>query len=145
MRVLLMGCSRIGMLVALALWQEGHQVRVMDTAPERFLILPPEAREEKGMTILGNGTQEEDLQAAGIGEVDAFLALSDDDNCNGLAAQKAKYRFKVPLVVCLVQDPARVPIYQAHGIRVISPTQMAANLVLEALSPSRVPSRPPPT
>lgn len=128
-----MGCERIGILVAASLWKEGHQVRVIDTAPDRFLALPPEMREEEGITFLGDGTQEGDLRAAGIESVDAFLAVSEDDNRNSLAAQKAKYIFKVPRVVCLVQDPARTDIYRAHGIQVVSPTRVAAGLVLETL------------
>lgn len=134
MRILIMGCGRIGVLVATALWKGGHQVRVMDTAPDRFLSLPPEMLEEEGTTFLGDGTQDKDLRAAGIESVEAFLAVSEDDNRNGLASQKAKYIFKVPQVVCLVQDPARMDIYRAHGIQVISPSRVAASLVLESLS-----------
>ncbi|MCS7207112.1 MAG: NAD-binding protein [Dehalococcoidia bacterium] len=145
MKVLIMGCGRIGALVASALWREGHQVRVMDTAPQRFLALPPEMREQEGTTFLGDGTRASDLVAAGIEGMDAFLAVSDDDNRNGLAAQKAKYIFKVPQVVCLVQDPARTDIYRAHGIVTVSPTKVVVGLVREALIPDRSPSRRSPT
>lgn len=136
MKILIMGCGRIGTAVATSLWRQGHQVRVMDTAPERFLTLPSELRQEEGTTFLGNGTLENDLVAAGIEGVEAFLAVSEDDNRNGLAAQMAKYLFKVPQVVCLVQDPARIDLYRTHGIQAISPTGVVARMVLEALAPT---------
>ncbi|GBD11573.1 Trk system potassium uptake protein TrkA [bacterium HR23] len=141
MKVLIMGCSRVGVLVATALWKEGHQVRVLDTSPERFLALPAEMREDKSIPFLGDGTQEGDLVSAGIKDADAFVAVSEDDNRNALASQKAKYRFMVPQVICLVHDPARIEVYRAHGIQAISPTRVAAGLVVESLSTGKPTSR----
>ncbi|MBI4233368.1 MAG: TrkA family potassium uptake protein [Chloroflexi bacterium] len=130
MKVMVMGCGRVGSQVAAALWGEGHQVVVLDTAPESFLMLPREMRETEGVAILGDGTLDEDLIRAGIESVDLFIAVSSRDNRNALAAQKAKQIFRVPRVVCRIGDPVRQEMYSQLGLMVVSPTKVTSGLIL---------------
>ena len=87
MRVIIMGCGRIGSHIATTLWRHNHQVTVMDTEPESFLLLPPEMVEQDGTTLVGDGTLEDDLHLAGIDEAEVFVAVSVRDSRNALAAQ----------------------------------------------------------
>lgn len=128
-----MGCGRIGAQVAAVLWREGHDVTVLDTEPESFLLLPKEMREQERTTILADGTDEEDLARAGIEEAEVFVAATSLDTRNALAAQKAKHIFKVPRVVCRVGDPVRQELYNHLGLIAVSPTKVTAALMLEAL------------
>ena len=71
-----MGCGRVGAMIATALWEEGHQVVVLDTNAESLRRLPEELQQE---AIVGDGTLEEDLRRGGIEATDAFVAVSSGD------------------------------------------------------------------
>jgi len=132
-RILIVGCGRTGSRVAWALWEQGHPVTVMDTEPERFLLLPRPMREEETTTFLGNPTLNDDLERAGIHEARVFVAVSSQDNLNALSALKARQTFKVPRVVCRIADPDRGRMYEEMGLIVVSPTLNTAHLVLQAI------------
>ncbi len=130
MRVLVMGCGRVGAMIATAMWQEGHQVVVLDANAERLRRLPEELQQE---AIVGDGTLEEDLKKGGIEGTDAFVAVSSEDTANVLAAQMAKHVFKVDKVVCRIDDQALYEIYAELGLKAVSSTRMVSDLILEAV------------
>ena len=133
MKVVVMGCGRIGAEVATRLWREGNQVTVLDLESESFFRLPRELREMEGATLVGNGMVEEDLRRAGIQGADVFLAVAASDSRNALAAQKAKYTFQVVRVVCRVGDLARKEMYQNLGLTAVSPTDLTTDLIVNAV------------
>jgi len=125
-----MGCSRVGAVVATALWEEGHEVVVLDPNAESLRRLPEELQES---AIVGDGTLEDDLRKAGVEDTDAFVAVSGRDTANALAAQMAKHVFLVNNVVCRINDPARYEMYTELGLDAVSPTQLISNLILRAV------------
>lgn len=131
MNVVIMGCGRVGSRVAAMLDREGHTVSVVDTTQAAFSRLPSAFR---GMTILGTGIDEDVLRSAGIEAADAFLALTEGDNRNIMAAQVAREIFRVPEVVARIYDPAREEIYRDLGLDTICPTDLISNLVRERLA-----------
>ncbi|MER3398411.1 MAG: TrkA family potassium uptake protein [Chloroflexota bacterium] len=130
MKVVIMGCGRVGAMLAWMLDREGHEVTIMDIDPNAFRFLPPDF---KGMPIVGNGIDEDDLRRAGIEEADAFVAATRGDNRNVMACQIAKHIFGVPKVVCRIFDPIREDLYRRLGLITISPTLVSAKLLKEAL------------
>ena len=130
MNVIIMGCNRVGAIVARTLAADGHDVLVIDRSAENLRRLP-----ESGVVslLLGDGALDEDLRRAGIDEVDAFMALEQRDARNALAAQKARCIFKVNKVVCLMSDPVRQEMYRELGLEAVSPATMASNMIIEAL------------
>ena len=131
MRILVMGCGRVGSSVATLLMREGHEVRIMDLNPESFLRISPEYRES--IAFQGDGTSQDDLRQAGITEADAFIAVSSHDTQNAMAAQMARTLFHVNRVVCRMNDPARQQMYQALGIEAVSPITYLTNNILDAV------------
>ena len=131
MNVVIMGCGRVGSRVATLLDDEGHQVSVIDTNQAAFSRLPADFR---GGTILGTGIDEDVLRSAGIEEADAFLALTEGDNRNIMAAQVAREVFGVREVVARIYDPAREEIYRGLGLDTICPTRLIGDLVREKLA-----------
>ena len=125
-----MGCGRVGAMVAKALWEEGHQVVVLDANAESMRRLPEELQLE---AIVGDGTQEEDLKKGGIEGIDAFVAVSTEDTANILAAQMAKHVFRVPMVICRIDDPARHEIYTELGLKAVSSTRLVSDMILKAV------------
>jgi len=130
MKVIIMGCGRVGARLAGLLDIEGHQVTVLDTDSYSFRRLPPEFN---GTALLGDGTDEDALRKAGIEEADAFIAVTQGDNRNVMAAQVARHIFNVPRVISRIYDPLRRQLYNSLGIEAISPTTIFAQMIKERL------------
>jgi len=130
MKVIIMGCGRVGTELASQLDREGHEVTVLDINPDALRRLPPEF---KGRRIVGNGIDQDVLRKAGAEEADAFVAVTPGDNRNAMAAQIARQLFGVPRVVCRIFDPIRDEIYRELGLETISPTKVSARLMKDAL------------
>jgi trk system potassium uptake protein TrkA len=130
MNVIIMGCGRVGAQLASILDAEGHKITVLDINGHSFRRLPPNF---SGTALLGDGTDPEVLRKAGIQEVDAFVAVTEGDNRNVMAAQIARHMFNVKRVICRIYDPLRRDIYDMLGIEAISPTTIFANLLKDRL------------
>jgi trk system potassium uptake protein TrkA len=130
MKVVIMGCGRTGAQLAGLLDADQHQVTILDTDTYSFRRLPPDFG---GTALLGNGLDEESLKKAGIEEADAFVALTQGDNRNVMAAQIAKHIFDVPKVICRIYDPIRRELYNTLGIETFSPTTIFSQMLKERL------------
>jgi trk system potassium uptake protein TrkA len=128
MKVIIMGCSRVGGRLAGLLDADGHSVTILDTDAYSFRRLPTEF---KGTALVGNGIDQDVLKRAGIEEVDAFVTLTQGDNRNVMAAQIAKHIFHVPKVVCRIYDPMRQELYSTLGLETLSPTTTFAQMLKE--------------
>ncbi|MHB8574914.1 MAG: potassium channel family protein [Dehalococcoidia bacterium] len=131
MKVVIMGCGRVGAELAMTLDKEGHHVTVLDINNDSFRRRL--AADFGGVALVGNGIDVDALRRAGIEEADAFVAVTQGDNRNVMAAQIAQHIFSVPRVVCRIYDPIREEIYHTLGIETISPTKVGARLLKEAL------------
>jgi len=130
MKVVIMGCGRVGAQLAGLLDSDGHSVTILDTDAYSFRRLPPTF---SGTALIGNGLNEEVLRKAGIEEADAFVALTQGDNRNVMASQIAKHIFNVPRVVCRVYDPLRQELYSTLEVEAFSPTTIFAQMLRERL------------
>jgi trk system potassium uptake protein TrkA len=124
--VVIMGCGRVGAQLAALLDEDGHKVTILDRDTYSFSRLPSSFN---GIPLVGDGTDEESLKKAGIEEADAFVAVTQGDNRNVMAAQIAKDIFNVPKVVCRIYDPLREELYHTLGLDTISPTTVGAQLL----------------
>ena len=130
MKIVIMGCGRVGAQLASLLDADGHSVTVLDINSYSFRRLPPDFG---GTALLGNCIDEEALRRAGIEEADAFVAVTQGDNRNIMAAQIAQHIFHVPKVTCRIYDPLRRDLYSTLGLEAISPTTVFAQLLREQL------------
>jgi trk system potassium uptake protein TrkA len=117
MKVIVIGCGRVGARLSERLAAEGHDVRVVDRNPKSRRLLPANFT---GRWHTGNGYNRAVLDAAGIGEVDAFVAVTSGDNSNIVAARIAKDVYRVPVVVARIYDPRRAAIYRQLGIPTVA-------------------------
>ena len=135
MKVVIMGCGRVGAWLARLLDVDGHSVTVLDTDPYSFrrLSFPRLLPDFKGTALVGNGIDEEALKRAGIEEADAFVAVTQGDNRNIMAAQIAKHVFNVPKVMCRIYDPLRQELYSTLGLETFTSTTVFAEMLKEKL------------
>lgn len=138
MKVIIMGCGRVGAELAAMLDQEGHEVTILDVNPDAFRRLAPDF---KGKRVVGNGIDQDVLRKIGVGEADAFVSVTQGDNRNVMAAQMARHIFGVPRAVCRIYDPIREEIYHGLGLETISPTKVGARLLKEVLEREPVAKR----
>jgi len=135
MKVIIMGCGRVGVQLARLLVDEGHQVAVIDYDASALTHLEPNF---KGQKIVGVGFDKDVLIKAGIEHADAFAAASSSDNANILAARIAHNIFHVPRVVARLFDPQRAEIYRRLGMLTISSTTWGAERIRELLTSAEI-------
>jgi trk system potassium uptake protein TrkA len=133
MKIIIMGCGRVGARLASLLDEGGHEVTVLDIDTYSFRRLPPSFG---GTALFGNGIDQEALKRAGIEEADVFVALTQGDNRNVMSCQIAKHVFNVPRVVCRIYDPLREEMYSALGLETLSPTKVFAQMFREKIEGS---------
>jgi trk system potassium uptake protein TrkA len=130
MKVVIMGCGRVGALLADLLDRDGHEVTIIDLDAYSFRRLPPEFH---GTALVGNGLDEDTLRRAGIEQANAFVAVTQGDNRNIMASQMARQLFNVHRVLCRIYDPLRRDLYAQLGLEAISPTSIFAGILHERL------------
>ena len=139
MKVVIVGCGRVGAALAEAFDNGGHEVIVIDTSTRAFDRL---SGEFKGQAVRGDGTDEDVLRRAGVEGADTFLALSEGDNRNVMAAQIAMEKLSVGKAVAKINDPVRAAAYASLGIATVCRTTMLTDAILAFLSerPTGMPS-----
>lgn len=130
MKIVILGCGRVGALLATTMDRAGHTVAVIDQSNDAFQRLPGEFG---GSVFVGNGVDEEVLTRAGISDADAFAAVTNGDNRNIMASQIAREIFKVKKVVCRIYDPMREETYREMGLETLCPTKVGAQMLLDAI------------
>ncbi len=132
MKVLIVGCGRVGSRLAQELDDEGHDVTIVDNNPgafSRFASRGVFGESFRGSFVVGDGTEADLLRRAGIEQADCFIAVTQGDNRNIMAAQIAKNVFHVSKVVCRIYDPIRDAVYRKLGLSVFCPTTEGAATV----------------
>ncbi|MFC1974202.1 potassium channel family protein [Chloroflexota bacterium] len=130
MNIIIMGCGRVGVQLAIMMIDDGHKVTIIDTDPDSFRRLPVDF---SGKALVANGLDEDALKKAGIKEANVFVAVTQGDNRNVMASQIAKHIFNVPKVACRIYDPIREEMYRNLGLDTISPTMVSAQLLSDVI------------
>ncbi|NDJ88411.1 potassium channel family protein [Mycolicibacter kumamotonensis] len=131
MRVVVMGCGRVGASVADGLSRIGHEVAIIDRDSTAFNRLSPEFSGER---VLGMGFDRDVLLRAGIEDAGAFAAVSSGDNSNIIAARLARETFGVARVVARIYDAKRAAVYERLGIPTIATVPWTTDRLLDALT-----------
>jgi trk/ktr system potassium uptake protein len=136
-RVLIVGCGRVGSRLASELSDQGHDITIIDRDQAKLNLAAARGTLDpatfKGNVVVGDGTDAEVLRRSGIEDADAFVALTEGDNRNIMAAQIAQHVFKVPRVVCRIYDPVREEAYRKMGLHTYCPTVLGTETVTQML------------
>ena len=134
MHIVIVGCGRVGSELARLLDGEGHTVAVIDrneTALRKRL-----GEDFSGRLVTGSGFDRDVLDAAGITEADAFVAVTSGDNTNIVAARIARETYEIPNVVARIYDPRRATLYQRLGIPTVATVSWTTDQVMRKLLPA---------
>ncbi|MHB8834891.1 MAG: potassium channel family protein [Candidatus Methylomirabilia bacterium] len=130
MKVIVVGCGRMGAEIALALARAGKEVTVVDRDRRAFARL---GAGFTGATVAGIGFDRDVLVRAGVERSDALAALTSGDNANIVTARIARTIFRVPKVVARVYDPRRAEVYARLGLQTVSTTAWGVSRVQQLL------------
>jgi len=130
MKVLIIGCGRVGSGLAKNLLLHGVDVAVIDKDPEALAALGPAF---KGKTFCGLGFDQATLVSAGIEKCDAVAAVTASDEANLVIARVARSFFRVPSVSARVYEPQKAKIYRRMGIQTVSPVMLGIERMISTL------------
>ena len=129
MRYLIVGCGRVGSALAKYLDADGHEVIVVDENAAAFKRLG----KFKGHVVVGTGIDYDVLKRAGAATADGFIAVTNGDNRNIMAALIAQRMFKIKRIVARIYDPPRGQMYRELGVQTVCPTTVGAKLIRDVL------------
>lgn len=127
MKAVIVGCGRVGAGLADALDRAGWQVLILDLSSAAFDRLPATFG---GTALRGDGTDEDTLRRAGAQGVDLFLALTEGDNRNIMAAQLGVEALGAARTMAKINDPVRAEAYAHLGIATLCRTNLMTTAVL---------------
>jgi trk system potassium uptake protein len=137
-KLIVIGCGRVGSTIAKRFASEGWDVTAVD---EKEAALSRLGENWAGGFIVGHGMDASVLRDAGIEDADAVVVSTDGDNTNLVIGQVAQKRFGIECTVVRILDPARADFYRGRGLRTICPTSAAIDALSEAVRSCDVPSR----
>ncbi len=128
MHIIIGGCGRLGAEIAERLSGEpSNDVVVMDADPLAFDRL---GSAFNGETIVGDTTDRDVLERAGIDRAEGLIAVTRFDNANLMAVEIASYLYGVPRTVARLFNPEREQVYRKLGVQYVSGTGILAKLFL---------------
>lgn len=135
-RVMIDGGGPIGMELARRLENDGVSVKIVEDDPNRCSVLIRKL--DKSVVLNGPATDQDLLQQENIKNMDAFVAVTDDDENNILSSLLAK-RLGVPWAVTLANKAAYVSLVTAIGVDVVvNPRLLAAGAILQFVRKGKV-------
>jgi trk system potassium uptake protein TrkA len=135
MRIIVVGCGRIGSDLAFRLYRQGHEVVVIDNAASAFRNLPAGFT---GRMVEGDVLNQDILHRAGIEKADALAAVTNSDTLNAVIAHLAHRVFKLTNVVVRNYEPISSAMLKTFGLQFISSTIWSAQRMEELINHAEV-------
>ncbi|MCI8763012.1 MAG: Trk system potassium transporter TrkA [Lachnospiraceae bacterium] len=133
MKIIIIGCGKVGYALAEGLTEENHDVTIIDSSAQR---LQDVTEELDAMSIVGNGSSINTLLEAGAADTDLLIAVTGSDELNLLCCLIAKKQWD-----CHTVARVRNPIYnkeidlikESLGISMIINPELAASAEIARL------------
>ncbi len=134
MKVMIIGGGKVGTYLAEKLLAEKHDVRLIEIREEErahiLLDIPSEA------LYIGNGTDPDTLEAAGIRNADVVAAVTGNDETNLVVTSLARFEFLSPRTIARVNHPKNAWLFNKDmGVDVaINQADMLSMMIQEEMS-----------
>ncbi len=133
MRIIVVGCGRMGAHLAQVLVGKGQDVCVVDDDPGAFDRLRSDF---PGRIVIGTGIDEDVLGDAGAGEPDtALLAVTSDDATNFMVGEVARHLFGITRIGVRINDPELEPLIVDAGLHPINVPALVARHISKLTDP----------
>ncbi|UCH45880.1 MAG: Trk system potassium transporter TrkA [Nitrospiraceae bacterium] len=128
-RIMILGGGRIGFYVAKTMEERGIHVKVIEQDVDRCKFLLKLLK--KSVILHGDGSDQKLLEEENIGDMDVFVAISNNEELNIMASLLAK-SLKVKKVITIVNRTDYLPLANNLGIEaVLSPRLITASSILK--------------
>jgi trk system potassium uptake protein TrkA len=131
MKLIIVGCGRVGSELALDVSADGHEVVVVDREPEAFHRLGSDFH---GRTLQGDAREQSVLLRAGVEQTDGLAALTSSDEMNLVTARIARKIYNVPNVVARVYDPIHMEVFKLAGLQTVVSSSWSAHRIQQLLT-----------
>ena len=128
--IVIMGCGRLGANLADYLYEQGHEVIVVDSDEDAFRKL---SASYGGLTFISDATELETFDKLEIDEQTTMIVVTDSDNTNILISQVAREVYHVKTIICRLYDPQRECVYDEFHIDTICPTYLSVHRIEDIL------------
>lgn len=129
-RIVIMGCGRLGANLADYLYEQGHEVIVVDSDEDALRKL---SASYGGLTFISDATELETFDKLEIDEQTTMIVVTDSDNTNILISQVAREVYHVKTIICRLYDPQRECVYDEFHIDTICPTYLSVHRIEDIL------------
>lgn len=130
MKIIVIGCGRLGVELACRLNKAGVDMAIVDNVAASFTNLPADF---EGLTVEGEALNQDVLMRAGIDKADGLAAVTNCDPLNAVIGHIAKVVYNVPHVVVRNFDPRWRAIHETFNHQLVSSTSWGAQRIEEML------------
>ena len=131
MKFIVIGCGRVGAELAYRLFNNGHQVVVVDSNKDAFNRIHSEFH---GRTVEGEALSADTLTRAGIANADGVAVVTNLDTMNAVIGHTIRTHYPhVKQVLVRNYDPAMREMLEAFGLQIVSSTSWGAERLQELL------------
>ncbi|MFB6077664.1 MAG: cation:proton antiporter [Halarchaeum sp.] len=116
MRVIIIGGGTVGRALGERLQDRGENVVIVEQ--DESVV---ELTRERGFTVhMGDGTDMDELRAAGVENAKIVVAATGDDDANLLVSQLVDAKFEPETIIARVNNPDNVDAFSELGVRAVS-------------------------
>lgn len=126
MYITIVGCGRLGSMLAENLANNGYDIAIIDRNAKNLETL---GSGFNGLRVKGVEFDNDVLIDAGIKQADCLIAATPFDNINITVALVAKKIFRVPRIIAKINDPQKKRVYDGLAIETINPTELSAYIL----------------
>ena len=130
MKIIVVGCGRLGAELAYRLYQRGHSVAVIDQVDTAFNNLNPDFH---GHLVEGEALSQEVLLRAGIESADGLAVVTNSDSLNAVVAHIARSVYNITNIVVRNYDPNHRSLHEIFNLQVISSSSWGAQRIEELI------------
>ena len=128
MKVIVIGCGRVGADLAYRLYKRGHDVAIIDVDENSFNGLSPDFQ---GRFYEGDGMAQDVLHRAGIENCDTVCIVTNSDSVNLVIGHAVRTMYHVPNVITRNYDAHNRSLFEAFNLQCISASSWAAQRLEE--------------
>ena len=126
MYITIVGCGRLGSMLAENLANNGYDIAIIDRNAKNLETL---GSGFNGLRVKGVEFGNDVLIDAGRKQADCLIAATPFDNINITVALVAKKIFSVPRIIAKINDPQKKRVYDSLAIETINPTELSAYIL----------------
>lgn len=131
MKVVIVGSGRTGTTLASSLAASGHSITIIDVDGSNAEgLVDSHSSGGEIHVVEGDGTRDATLEQARIRDADLFAALTGEDSTNGMAALKARIKYRVMTVIAAIWSGDLSSVYESLGVACVNPGRLSADSVI---------------